>query len=147
MSISGTKGVKNYRYTRKRKGRQAKKTTIVYAAVAVFCVIFDRVYAQFGHGVISGAMDWMFFYPLVGGALPFLVLWWMQAETEQHRFLYNAYNSGIAALTTGSALFGVFEIAGTSSVYTMAFYILGWTLCAVGLLGFVYTWVRRRLKT
>jgi len=145
LSASGIKSAKSYRYTRKRKGRQAGKTAIVYAAVAVFCVIFDRVYAQFGHGVISDTMDWMFLYPLIGGALPFLVLWWKQAETERHRFLYNAYNSGIAALIIGSTLFGVFEIAGTSSIYTIAFYILGWALCAVGLLGSAYTWARRKL--
>ncbi len=144
MYISGINRAKSYKYSRKRKGHQAGKAAITYAVIAVFCVIFDRVYAQFGHGVISDTMDWMFLYPLIGGALPFLVFWWKQVNTEQYRLLYNAYNSGIAALTIGSALFGVFEIAGTSSTYTIAFFILGWTLCAAGLFGFAFTWLRRR---
>jgi hypothetical protein len=148
LYISDIKNVRSFKYGKQRKSRKAIKTAIVYIAVAAFCVIFDRVYTLFGHGVTSAAMDCMFLYPLVGGALPYLILWqWapFADQTAHFRLYCNTHNSGIAALTTGSALIGVFEIAGTSSDYTIAFFILGWTLFAVGLLGYAFTLIRRRV--
>jgi hypothetical protein len=121
--------------------RQARKTALVFLAVSLFCIIFDKIYALFGHGVASAFMSLMFLYPLLGGALPFFLLWLFvpRAENVRHyRLLYNCYNSGIAALTVGSTLRGVFEIAGTSSPYSIVFTVCGWTLCSIGLLLFLF---------
>jgi hypothetical protein len=38
----------------------------------------------------------------------------------------------------GSTLRGVFEIAGTSSPYSIVFAVCGWTLCSIGLLLFLF---------
>ena len=45
------------------------KTALAYAAASAYCVLFDRLYALFGHGVYSGWMSLMFLYPLAGSAL------------------------------------------------------------------------------
>lgn len=118
----------------------ALKTAMVYLAVSVFCVIFDKVYAIFGHGVKGASMTLMFLYPLLGGFAVFLSSWIFIPHSDEvsgYRFFYNSYNSGIAALTVGSMLNGIFEIAGTSSPYTVAFFILGWTFSAFGALEYL----------
>ena len=114
----------------------ALKTSLVYLAVSVFCVIFDKIYALFGHGVHSASMSLMFLYPLLGGFVVFILAWLFIHHSDEvrcYRLFYNCYNSGLAALTVGSVLNGIFEIAGTSSPYTIAFFILGWTFTAFGL--------------
>ena len=83
----------------------------------------------------------MFLSPLLGGALPFGVFWIAEPYLKHpacfSRLVYNVYNSGVAALTVASALTGVFEIAGTSSTYTVALTAAGAVLCAVGIAGFL----------
>lgn len=124
----------------------ALKTALVYLTVSVICIIFDKVYALFGHGVHSTSMSMMFLYPLLGGTLIFTLAWIIIPHSDEvscYRFFYNIYNSGVAALTVGSVLNGIFEIAGTSSPYTIAFFILGWTFSAFGLLEYLFSLNRR----
>ncbi len=121
--------------TVKATNRQARKTVFVYFAIVLFCIIFDKVYALFSHGVSSASMSFLFLYPLFGGAVPFLLLWLFvprASETKAYRLSYNCYNSGIAALTVQSMLNGVFEIAGTSSKYLTAFTLAGWAMVTAG---------------
>ncbi|SDN75654.1 hypothetical protein [Acetanaerobacterium elongatum] len=128
MSTSAIKGQHNSRHFR--------KTMLVYLAISVFCIVFDRIYALFGHGVYSASMSLMFLYPLLGGALPFLLLWQFAPQEDSvshYRLYYNCYNSGIAALTVQSLLNGIFEIAGTASRYLIVFVVCGWVMVAAGL--------------
>lgn len=102
--------------------------------------MIDRIYALFGHGVYSAYMSLMFLYPLAGGVLPFFMAWLFARQTggmPYYRLSYNCYNSGLATLTVGSMLNGVFEIAGTSSPYMIVFYVGGWIMLAAGVLGFL----------
>lgn len=129
-----------------KRSRSAGKTALVYLVVAVFCVIFDRVYALYGHGVYSAAMSLMFLYPLAGGTAVFALLWGLVPDAERIRrrtLFYNSYNSGIAALTVASALRGVFDIAGTSSPYLPVMIVSGALFCAFGLAGYCLQ-LRRR---
>lgn len=128
-----------------KHNKQALKTAIVYFAVAVFCFIFNKVYAIFGHGVSSDSMTRMFLYPLLGGVLIYTLLWLFMNHTEKvphYRFFFNSYNSGIAALTVKSLLFGILEIAGTSSPYLIAFTACGWMMVGLGLTGFIWNFIR-----
>jgi len=112
----------------------------VYIAISIFCIIFNSIYALYGHGVTSAAMSFMFLYPFIGGAVVFMLLWILKpnaANVPGYRINYNIYNSGIASLVVGSILKGVFEIAGTSSPYTAVYFILGWLLVAAGAIGFI----------
>lgn len=112
---------------------------LVYLGISAFCILFDRIYALYGHGVYSPAMSLMFLYPLAGGALVFTLLWLINPAadaTANYRVHYNLYNSGIATLLTGSLLRGIFDIAGTSSSYTVLFYLAGCLFAAAGAAGF-----------
>ncbi len=117
--------------------RQLNKAITAYIAVTAFCIVFDRVYALFGHGVSSASMSLMFLYPLIGGVLLFILLRIFvpyAVDIKYYRLFVNCYNSGIATLTLASALDGVFEIAGTSSSYLIFFSVSGWLLIILGLI-------------
>lgn len=112
-----------------RTQRRDKRAIAVYATVAAFCGVFAFVYAQFSHGVSSAAMTFMFLYPLIGGAGMYALMLVLPLRSFG-RLSFNAYNSGIATLTVGSLLAGVFEIAGTSSAYQPVFTVVGVALIA-----------------
>lgn len=134
-----------------QRSRHLRRTIITYLIVTVLCVVIDRIYAQFGHGVYSAYMSLMFLYPLAGGVLPFFLAWLFARQTggmPYYRLSYNCYNSGLATLTVGSMLNGVFEIAGTSSPYMIVFYVGGWIMLAAGVLGFLTgLLIQRRQKS
>lgn len=125
------------------------KTAAVYAALAAAAIAVNNIYALFAHGVSSAAMTWMFLYPLLGGSLAYLLLLLLFPEAGQapgYRLFSNAYNSGIAALTAGSLLKGILDIAGTGSPYTAAFYGLGGCLVMAGTAGLAAYVFRRSRK-
>jgi hypothetical protein len=134
-----------------RPSRRARagKTALVYLGFSGFCVFFDRVYALFGHGVFSAHMTLMFLYPLLGGALPFFLLWRFLPRSgggSGGRVRFNCYNSGIAALTMGSLLRGVFDIAGTASGYCVVFSVCGWAVTGAGAALFLLELIQSRLR-
>jgi len=125
------------------------KTILVYILITAFCVVFNKIYFLFGHGVTSASMSLMFLYPLALGALVFAILWISKINTKntaKYRLYYNIYNSGIAALISGSMIKGIFEIAGTSSHYTALFFILGWLFIAFSLVVFVITIIKQKSR-
>lgn len=111
------------------------KSAVTYLSVSVFCVIFTLVYGLFGHGVRSFSMDAMFLYPL-SGALLFFALGLACPRVSARPFFRagrNLFNSGIAALTTGAALQGIVEIAGTGSRWIRLFGLAGAGLALAGI--------------
>jgi hypothetical protein len=105
-----------------------------YLAVSVVCGIVTTVYALFGHGVRSDAMDFMFLYPLIGGFVIKILSALVVGDYSRgsKRVGVNLYNSGLAALTCGALLRGIVEIAGTDSVYIRWFFVAGWVMAACG---------------
>jgi hypothetical protein len=108
------------------------KTALVFLAVSLFCVIFSLVYARYSHGVHSDYMTFMFVYPLIGGTVVYLLIGAVSGLRIPGRFGINAYNSGIAALTVGSLLRGIFDIAGTSSPYQPVMVVAGVVMVLIG---------------
>lgn len=126
---------------KQKKSRQASKTIIVYIVITSFCIAFNNIYALYGHGVSSDSMTYMFLFPLLGGVLPFLILSFSLKKPETicgYRFFYNSYHSGIALLTVKSLLYGIFEIAGTSSPYLIVFTVCGLIFLGIGLFGILF---------
>lgn len=116
---------------------QIRKTIIVYLLLSLLMIVINYVYGIFGHGVSSPAMTWMFLYPLLGGALLFLLIDRLTPGITRYagyRVFVNAYHSGIATLTLGLFLKGILDIAGTSSPYIVFFYGTGWLFVGVGLI-------------
>ena len=113
------------------------KTAIVFLAVSLFCIIFSLIYASQSHSVHSNYMTFMFLYPLVGGTIIYLMIGAISKARLPERFVVNIYNSGIAALTVGSMLRGILDIAGTSSPYQPTFVIVGMLMVFVGAVCYV----------
>ena len=122
-----------------------RKTAIVYLLIAAICIAVTNIYALFGHGVRSGAMDFMFLYPLLGGTLVYFLLFLLFPTVclrPFYRITANLYNCGIATLTSGAMLKGIFDIAGTASRYVLFFEVLGWALIASGICVFLVATAR-----
>lgn len=129
----------------KIKSKKIRKTIAVYLLLALVAIAVNLIYSLFGHGVHSAAMTWMFLYPLLGGALVYFLIDRgspLITRFVVYRIAYNSYNSGIGALTVGSFLKGILEIAGTNSDYLAFFIILGWLLIAIGLAIFAFLTVK-----
>ena len=112
------------------------KTIITYLGVSIFAVVFDKIYSLYSHGVSSLYMDLMFLYPLIGGVLVYCVIAILikNINYNKYRISFNIYNSGSAILTVGSLLRGIFEIAGTSSIYVNYYTIFGVMCIIIGVL-------------
>jgi hypothetical protein len=108
--------------------------------VSVLCVIVANVYALFGHGVRSDAMEYMFLYPLIGGFVIKILSTLAVGDYSRgrKRVGVNLYNSGLAALTCGALLRGIVEIAGTDSSYIHWFFVIGWAMIVCGMLGVIW---------
>jgi len=116
---------------RPRPGR----TALIYLLLSAACIAVTNIYALFGHGVRSASMDYMFLYPLLMGAAPYLLLSVLLPRIRRRRFsrsAFNLYNSGTATLTAGAMLDGILEIAGTASTYQPLFVATGWIFVFIG---------------
>ncbi|MDR1733351.1 MAG: hypothetical protein LBR73_00485 [Oscillospiraceae bacterium] len=111
------------------KRKHLRKYAVNYSALSLLCVLLTNVYALFGHGIRSQAMDLMFLYPLIGGSL---VVTYCLCKELLPRTGFNLFNAGLTTLTVGAFLSGILEIAGTASPYIPGFYIIGGVLCAAG---------------
>lgn len=136
----------------KSNNNRIRKTIVVYLLLALVAVAVNLIYGFFGHGVRAAAMTGMFLYPLLGGALGYLLIDRYMAFITRfvvYRVGYNSFNSGLAALTVGSFLKGILEIAGTNSPYLIIFFFLGWVAVGIGLMvfGFLAVTNQRLLKT
>ncbi len=114
-----------------------RKTVWVFLGITAFCILFSTVYEHFGHGVYSNAMIFLFTYPLVGGVLVFGLLGLIKKAPFPGRVCYNLYNSGIAALASGSCFTGVLEIYGTDSDLVMIYWVAGIILTAAGVVAYL----------
>lgn len=132
-----------------RQNRRVLKAALAWLAAAAGCVIFNQVYAIFGHDVQSASMATMYLYPLLGGTLGFGLLALSSRETASrkgYRLFLNLYSSGLATLVCANLLKGIFEIAGTSSAYVTMMAIAGWGLAGTGLAVFVAGLLRSRSR-
>ncbi|MGE4352867.1 MAG: hypothetical protein AB7D36_02125 [Oscillospiraceae bacterium] len=118
------------------KKQSARKTAAVYLGVSLFCGLFSTIYEHYSHGVYSDYMVYLFLFPLLGGALPFAAIGFIEKLRYPGRLSLNLYHSGVAALTVGSCFKGVVEIYGTTSALVPVYWIAGAAFAAAG--AFVY---------
>lgn len=109
----------------------------IYIGITIFCLLFFVIYDRFSHGVHSPWMTWLFMWPLCVGALPagFGALLsrhrgdaWKRGSVWTHRL----WHSGVACITVSSMLRGIFEIAGTASVYQVYLLAAGAAMAVAG---------------
>ena len=86
----------------------------------------------------------MFVYPLLGGLLVNLFLIIDEKITRMKLYYIGKFvlNYGIATLVVGSFIKGVFEIAGTDSIYLVYYFYLGIILASIGFLFLLYSLYR-----
>ncbi len=115
-----------------------------YIILTIFCGLFGFVYELFSHGVYSNYMVLMFLFPLLGGALPALLLRLLPAAAYPKQASLNAWGCAVATLTVGSCLSGVFEIYGSTSSLIRAYWLAGAALYALAILLY---FLQRKQKT
>lgn len=116
----------------------AGKCVLVYLGISVFCQVFYLIYDQFSHGVRSPYMTWLFAWPFLLGVLPGMVFRRFPKVRRPGRFTVNLYNSGLAAVTVSSLLRGIFEIAGTDSVYQQRLMYAGGAMLLLGIAVYLF---------
>jgi len=119
------------------KKRAAGRQAIIYICIALFCGLFAAIYEHFSHGVYSNYMIFLFAYPLFLGALPYLGISLSKRLPLPDRRGSDVWDCGVTTLTVGSCVTGVFEIYGTSSSYTTAYWPVGIALLIAGALLYV----------
>lgn len=110
---------------------------IVYFLISALCLLFSRIYGVFAHGVRSPYMTFLCLFPLLIGAIPHLLLSVNNLLPLPKQLSVNLYNTGSASLTLGSAMRGIFEIAGTGSVFQTWLMIAGAAFCISGVLVYI----------
>jgi hypothetical protein len=112
-----------------------RRTAVWYLLGAGLCVAVANVYALFGHGVRSWAMDLVFLCPLLLGAALFAILSAFApdfADGKGYRLFFNLHNSGVAAITAGLLFLGILDIAGTGSDFVHVFFFTGGVFIVAG---------------
>ena len=113
----------------------------VWLGISVFCLVFYLIYNMFSHGVKSPYMTYLFAWPLILGFLPCIIIYVI--SRIKHSVIHidavsdNAFCSGAAALTVSSLLKGIFDIAGTASVYQTWLSYAGAALIIIGIIHFI----------
>ena len=114
--------------------RKFKVNIVAMSVATIVCFIFSKIYNHFGHGVYSFYMTFLFLWSLIGGAWYVLLI---LLDTVPNRISINTMNAGVATLTAGSLVKGIFEIAGTSSNYEIGFFILGTVFVFGGIISLI----------
>ena len=118
-----------------------KKSVLSYLGVTIFLIIVNYIYSLFSHNVSSNYMMYMFIYPLIGGLFVNSILAISKKNIEMKLFYIgkSVFNYGIATLVVGSFIKGVFEIAGTDSIYLVYYFYIGIILISIGLSLILYS--------
>lgn len=133
-----------------------------YLAVSLFLILVSRIYSFFAHGVSSPWMTFLFAWPLFLGGIPSLlrISGILPSDGSRHIRLpvpglrkagwgaggadaffsaagEDLYRFGIAAVTVGSLLQGIMEIAGTDSAYPGYLLAAGTVMLTAGVLFYI----------
>lgn len=105
----------------------------------LFCCVFFLVYDRFSHGVRSPYMTYLFLWPLMLELLPAAVLFFSPRIPGPAALTAVLWHTGTAALTVGSALRGVFDIAGNASLYQRSLMVFGFIMLVLALISFIFS--------
>ncbi len=114
-----------------------KKRIIPYAIWTLFSLLFSYIYSLFSHGVSSPYMTFLFLFPLVLGVLPALLCFSFKKKITTYFFSTHLYHTGVICLALSSILAGIFEIAGTSSIYQVILMFIGGAMLVFGFICFL----------
>ncbi len=122
------------------------KTALVYILISIIVALFGAIYELFSHEVYCYFMIYAFAFPLVGGALPYLVGGLLSCIMHPGTITRNLYNSGIATLTLGSVMQGIVNIYGTTNSLIKLYWIAGITLTITGIMSYGFQCINVKHK-
>ena len=111
--------------------RRAKRSAIVGASLALFCVVFTVIYERFSHNAASVHMRCMFLLPLVGVALPAVIGYLTPLHRYLSRAAFNLWNSAMAVWAVGCLFRGIVNISGRHTTLDQPYWIAGWVFLAL----------------
>ena len=117
--------------------RQLRRAGVVYVGIAAFCGFFSLVYEHFSHGVYSNFMIYLFLFPLLGGALPSLLLPCLPAARHPSLVTRELWRCGVATWGLWSCLTGVFEIYGGTAPLLLLYRLAGSVLLAAAAISYL----------
>ncbi len=120
-----------------------KKEALRGLCFAVFLVAFNLVYGIFAHGVRSIYMQTAFVIPLVGGSLVSLLLFFLPYPNA---IVKAVWPMGLATLSVGFLLHGVFDIYGTEEELVNVFFYAGVILLSITGILYIIQLVQSRNK-
>jgi len=116
--------------------KTCSRTAIIYLAATAFCGFFSSVYGKYSHGVSSDYMVFLCLIPLIFGVLPYTALYCFNIKAPNN-ILRQIYNCGVATISVGSCLAGVFEIYGSGCVYVPFYFYIGVFLMAASVIAYL----------
>ena len=100
------------------------KTALIYLFITIFCAVFGAVYEMYSHEVYSFYMIYAFAIPLIGGTLPYLLLY-LSKRRAPGIAVRMIGHAAVATLTVGCIIAGVLEIYGTTSGLVQCYWCVG----------------------
>ncbi len=116
-----------------------------YCFITLFCMLVSYIYSLFSHGVSSPYMTFLFVFPLVLGVLAGLLLYAFEKKSADYFWSSHLYHTGVTALILSSLLRGIFDIAGTASIYQSLLMIGGAVMIFCGTACFVFCKIKQSL--
>lgn len=97
-----------------------RKIAINYLIGAVVLFVFQFVYHQFSHGVISAILQYAWVVPIIS-----FLLYWALTTLSHSKNGMTWLHSGTVIIVNGMVLQGILEIAGSDSPYILWYFIAG----------------------
>lgn len=127
--------------------RKEARLALVYLIISVFAAAFGAIYELYSYEVYSFFMLYAFGFPLVGGALPYMIASRSRKDDCYHEATACFGHCGIATLTVGSFVCGALEIYGISNRLTDVYWIVGSALLMIATLKWVLQMICRKKRS
>ncbi len=106
------------------------RNSFIYLLISLFLALTGFVYEHYSHGIYSYSMMYAFAVPLTLGTLTNEILVRFKAHLPGN-ITKQLWHTGVATLTLGLFVSGVFEIFGTANQLLNLYYVVGPLLLAL----------------
>jgi peptidoglycan/LPS O-acetylase OafA/YrhL len=114
------------------------RNSFVYLLIALLLALTGFIYEHFSHDIYSYSMMYAFSVPLVLGTLLNMILERLRAHSPGS-LTRQLWHCGVATLTIGLLVSGVFQIYGSASIWINVYYPVGALLLLIsGILYFTH---------
>ena len=126
----------------KKSGRNVKPL-LIWLCITLFCGLFSFVYESFSHGVFSPFMVWLFLFPLIGGVLPAAAFTVLRCAAVS-QWIRRIWRAGVATLTVGSCMTGIFEIYGSDAPLLTWYWYVGFFWILIAAIAYLFSCFQKK---